>query len=665
MNSLGTRRSPDSSPQTILVVDDTPENIQFIGGVLQPLYRIRVANNGATALKVAASEPRPDLILLDVMMPDMDGYEVIRCLQATKETACIPVIFVTALEEVSNEVEGLSLGAVDYITKPIVPPLLIARVRAHLDLKQARDRLNDRNEDMERLISSTAGLGLWNFDYYTGQMAWCEEMLRLHGLSAAEFGASWSNWCALVHPDDRERFEQECEEAFRSATSLNSEFRIVRPDGQTRFHKITAVIRRDASGSATRILGNCSDVTFYRQAIEQLQEAKKAAEAANEAKSQFLANMSHELRTPLNAISGFSQLLTVTETDLKRKEQLDIITQSSNHMLRLVQDVLQYSKLKNSSDRPEYINFNLTTEIVRLIKLFEHEAAAKHIELLRNISPDVPECLRGDPGLLRQILMNLVGNALKFTEHGSVEVRIQRATSHYDLQALSLLFEVIDTGIGIRPENQSRIFNAFEQGDNSHTRRYGGVGLGLTICRQLVSSLNGEIWLESMFGVGSRFSFTALFEESNSQDLISAIPSGPLQSSLGEQPSVLVVEDDPFNLRLLIALLERLDCRVVAATDGHEALELLEEASYDLILMDIQLPGHSGDAITRRVRMSSVSGCNAHVPIIALTAYPFSGHRERFLSIGMNDCLIKPLDIVHLTELVAGYIGPRKIQAHR
>ncbi len=395
-----------------------------------------------------------------------------------------------------------------------------------------------------------------------------------------------------------------------------------------------------------------NQINLEREAIE-LTAAKHAAEQGSRAKSIFLATMSHELRTPMNAIIGFNDLLLMTENDPGRREQMNIIKEASNSLLQIIRNILDLSKIEAGQTEVQDENFVLCELVSAVSSMFEVQASTKMISYSVSIDPLLPLQICGDSGLLKQILINLIGNAIKFTNAGSVNVRIERYRVSSIGSGVPIVFHIQDTGIGIKPENQDRIFEIFEQEDGSFTRRFGGSGLGLSISKRLVTLLDGEIWVRSTPGVGSCFSFAVTCKPVE-------IPHTEASATIALEPPrpsskcrVLVVDDDLYSRKLLTDALETHSYSVSLAEDGDQALRLLGQQKVDLILLDIQLPVVSGLDVVRTIRSGGVPGCDPAILIIAVTAYAMGGDREHFLSNGMTDYLSKPINITQMLATIA------------
>ncbi|MBX9767989.1 MAG: CHASE3 domain-containing protein [Bdellovibrionales bacterium] len=392
----------------------------------------------------------------------------------------------------------------------------------------------------------------------------------------------------------------------------------------------------------------------------QLEHAKAKALEASHSKSRFLANMSHEIRTPLNAVIGMSKLLMQTELSPRQGGFVDIIQTSSNSLLSLINDILDLSKVESGKMLLEHAHFELDSFLKRTLAIVDFAAKSKGLGLRIRIAEDLPEFYLGDPLRLRQVLLNLLNNAIKFSERGEIILNVSKVKE--DDASVSLLFEVIDQGIGIEPGKIPKLFQVFSQGDETTTRKFGGSGLGLAISKQIVEMMGGQIGVESVNGAGSRFFFEislrvarfAIADSAESKDRMEP-------KSLNAR--VLVVEDNQANQLVVAEMLNLMGCDSLVVPNGAEALDVLSRENFDLILMDGQMPVMDGYETTRRIREIQRPGFNRFIPIIATTANPIRGDIEKCLEAGMSDYVGKPISYDDLSQKVEKWVrfGPSSI----
>jgi PAS domain S-box-containing protein len=520
------------------------------------------------------------------------------------------------------------------------------RKRAEEELTRSRRLLDDAQQ--------LAGIGSWEWNVRTNKVNWSDEAFRVFGFVPRAFSPTYDDYRASIHPDDQRRMQVWINAILRRKKSASADNRIVRTDGEVRVVHNRASAILDDSAKVLRLVGTVQDVTELRQKENELLLAKSSAEAANRTKSEFLANMSHEIRTPMNGIIGMTELVLETELTREQREYLGMAKSSARSLLGLINDILDFSKIEAGKLDLEAISFSLRDCLAAMLKPLGMRAYQKGLELTADVSAAVPDHLIGDPMRLRQILMNLTDNAIKFTERGVVTLGVAVESVRGDEHCLH--FSIADTGVGIPEEKRVLIFEAFAQADGTTTRTYGGTGLGLAIASQLVHHMGGRIWVESVVGKGTTFHFTARMPVRHTPapnlrhaDVVAETVPIP---RAGAGLRILVAEDNLINRAVVNGVLKKEGHTLVNAGNGREAVEAFCSGSFDVILMDIQMPEMDGLEATRRIReLEETSG--AHIAIVAMTAHAMIGDDERCLAAGMDDYISKPLDKQKLLAILA------------
>ena len=529
------------------------------------------------------------------------------------------------------------------------------------------------SEAQYRQAGRIGKMGHWQYDVASDELHWTNEFRILLGLDS-DLAPDFAVMNERVHPDDRDQARNMMIRAQTYGEDWNWHLRLIGPDGAVQYAKSHGICRRNADGSVESILGVLADIT-------ELEMARQGAEAATLAQAAFLANMSHEIRTPLNGVLGFVALVLDSKLDSTQRRYLALVDESAKALLNLLNDILDLSKVEAGQLDVVPVVTDLRHAMVHVLRLMEPLAEQKSIELNGKIDVTFPNAVLIDGARFRQILLNIVGNALKFTERGSVAVSLD--VDHYVSGQPMIRAIVSDTGIGIPRDRLEAMFTPFVQADSSTSRKFGGTGLGLSISRQLAELMGGTLTLSSIEGVGTTVELilprldapvggTGQQQKSVEFDRGASNGPGKTATSTGDRPgrSILLVEDLELNRILVAEMLRRLGHRVEFAYNGAEALAMAERlekhpAAWDLILMDIQMPVMNGNDATRAIR--ALGGVAATIPIIALSANAFDAEIRKSHESGMNDHVVKPIDFALLGRTIDRWapIGEAPGQARR
>lgn len=514
--------------------------------------------------------------------------------------------------------------------------------------KKVEEELRE-SEERYRLTIVAVRDGMWDWNMLTGEIGWDRRSFEMLGFEENAFSIHMGSWDELLHPDDRETTVTSMEQQIRDMKAFNIEFRYMTADDDWLWVQSRGQVVSHVDGEPARMVGTCTDISARKRAEESLLVAKDQALAANRSKSIFLANMSHEIRTPLNGVTGMLQLMQTTELDEEQSEYAQTALQSSKRLTQLLSDILDLSRVEAGRMKLTDAPFDFQEAMDAMVQLFRPVARQKGLELRAHIDPATPTFLSGDSLRIQQILSNLIGNAIKFTDKGYVELRTHFIPDTHT-NTPRLLFVVADTGIGIAEDMQSKLFEAFTQAEGEYKRHFQGAGLGLAISRDLLNLMGGSIEVSSREGEGTEFHV--------------AIPCKPVEENANASPRiteswdtenlrVLLAEDDRISQLSMQRMLEKIGHEVIAVENGQEALDALRKDVFDLAMLDIQMPVLNGEETTKAIRDGMAGEAVKDIHLIAMTAYSMSGDRERFIACGMDDYLSKPVELAELRKVLS------------
>jgi PAS domain S-box-containing protein len=657
------------SSVAILLVDDREDGLLALEALLgnDKHYLLVKAKSGQEAIR-AMDGHEFAMILMDVQMPGLDGFQTVERIRQNPRHALVPVVFVTAINKDDRYVyRGYEAGAVDYIFKPFDPVILKSKVAVFAELYLQRRTIRQQAAELaqQEAAQHRAQLQTLEFENLRRYQNLAEAiphvlirysvpgLLDYHnhlwseytGLSTAD--TVGENWQKALCADDLVELFRVWAESLLTRKSFEAECRLRRHDGVFLWHWIKAVPEFDESRCVTHWLMTCTDIHARKLAEQNLKEAQKLAQAANDAKTHFLANMSHEIRTPLSAIMGFTELLLDPQISMEEKMKgAAIILRSGNALMRTVDEILDISKVEAGRLEIEKVQTNIIDLLNEIRSLMEISASKKNIELEFALCARIPQLIVTDSNRLRQILNNVIGNALKFTEVGKVTISSNFISREKGVGTLQFL--VSDSGLGIAADQLEKIFQPFSQADSSTTRLYGGTGLGLPLARRLARALGGDVHIvKSAPGVGTTFQIDIRVDAPGKADWPEEVIDLDVRehsrrsvNSMSLQGRRVLLVEDAEEIQILIQqYLSRTGIHVELAVNGKEGVKKALADNFDVVLMDIQMPLVDGYQATRQLREAGYSR-----PIIAMTAHAMREEREKSLRTGCNGHLTKPIN---------------------
>lgn len=640
----------------ILIIDDDEVDRAIIKRAIKAsqFNHVITEYSEASVVMEQVQQNEFDCIFLDYNMPDTDGLNLLKKIK--KAGVLTPVIITTAQQDEAIAVEMMKAGAHDYLDKKHIHANIVAQIFRNIirfrDIERQKEFVERALKQSEARLSEAqkiAQIGNWEFDVNEQSFYCSDEVYRILEVPDKNVVHIDENYLEYFYPEDIQLI-QETITKVKHGESFKMDCRILTYAGNVKYCNIQGYSVLNYEKKIIKIIGTIQNITERKQTEQQLIEAKKMADELTLIKDSFLATMSHEIRTPLTAIIGFSNLLAKSELNEEQETYMKAIHYAGENLLTIINDILDFSKIKAGKLTFENIYFELMDIIHPLIEMFQLKATENNIELSYQIEGNVPMELQGDPVRLNQVLINLLSNALKFTEKGCIKIHI-KIISQDDDNAL-LKFSVEDTGIGISENKLDSIFESFTQANSNTTRKYGGSGLGLSIVKNIVDLQGGTIAVKSIINKGSIFTFNLPFKKAKKHkkttDNTDFIKGGNLK-----EIKILLVEDNKTNQQLVSIILNKMGYGTVdIASSGFIAIEKIKQSMYDILLMDIEMPEMDGYEVTQRIRTQFEEPIS-NIPIIAMTAHTTSDAKEKCIAVGMNDIISKPFK----TEILVNKIN--------
>lgn len=650
----------EEHPINIVLVDNNKDDIQRFEKILNQLYlKINLIKFTACEMSLKflwTNYKTIDCVFINQELSLKSGIELLICIK--KIAPDLPITITSSEGDESLAVEAIRAGAFDFFSKGKISRARIQKtIKASTRFsKIAKEKYQIESElkEKEHFFRTATNLSqsvIYVYDLDDRKFLFFnKDMPSLLGYSN-NFNFDLENFFKIIHPSDLPRLQVHVR-----GTLVNSEddevheieFRIKKADGSW-FWCLSrdVVFKRDKNKNVIQYLATVTDITRLKEAEINLTKAKQQAEAATQAKTEFLSNMSHEIRTPMNAIIGLADLLLYEKLTKKVKNNLLTIKQSADNLMQIINDILDISKIE--AGKIETINeeFNIKELLNHINNIFTPKVDNTNVKFLLNIDRSLPSYCFGDSYRINQILINLIGNAIKFTQEGHVKVTVKPGEEH----GLTIIVE--DTGIGISEKDQKKVFEAFNQANNNITRKFGGTGLGLSITQKIVALYKGDVSLESEINKGSKFTVWLPLKIYSKRESYVNLNKN-VTNTPSEMPGlkVLVVEDNEFNRVVILQILQKWKCKAEYAINGRECISKLSKNSYDIILMDVQMPVLDGLETTRLIRSNKDSNLN-NIPIIALTADAYHATEEKVLEAGMNDFVSKPFNATELNKKIS------------